>query len=57
VEELFQQQFVDQMGGTVQAQTTRREGGHDSLSFRLQHLFRQGVQVREVEVTIQAVQG
>src|SRR3990172_1048809 len=57
VEDLLQEQLVKLVCRRVQAQPARGERGNRSLALSLQHLLGQRVEVGEVEVAIQAVQG
>src|SRR3990172_339398 len=57
VEDLLQEQLVELVRRRVQAQPARGERGNRSLALSLQHLLSQRVEVGEVEVAVEAVQG
>src|SRR3990172_753588 len=57
VEDLLQEQLVELVRRRVQAQPARRERGNRSLALGLQYLLGQRVEVGEVEVAVQAIQG
>ena len=54
-EELIEHRLVQALRWCVQAQAARRERGDDPFALGFQQLFRQGAEVREVEVAVQAV--
>src|SRR3990172_8109983 len=48
---------MESVRGVIETEPAWRKGGDDSLAFRFEKLFRQRVEVREVEVAVQAVHG
>jgi hypothetical protein len=56
-EELLKEGAVKEVSRLVEAQSARREGGDDALSFGFEKFLGEGVEVGEVKISVEAVEG